>query len=436
MSKQWPDLKKEMDKIHVPLEKLDTIIKNTVQPVKKKRSMIKIVSYSAVGAAVALSVFIGTASVSPAMAKIASQVPLIGTFFNDVQDEGLQIAGQKGLTQVIDQSTKDSGITLTINEIFYDGTRLVLGYTQESLFAIGELERPTIEVNGKEINFSSSSSGKFITPQKYKGMIEINPTEELPEEFELSMRIDAVGLIPGTWKFEYNVKQSNEVIVIRPEVVKMIDEAEVKISSLKIGPAGTDLAVNVMSEEKETNLEPYDIEFFIVDDGGNILDPLGKNGHGDTENGIVTTQLSYLFSPLKEGTKKVRVIPYMLEDKFALEKVIIPLKGQKYPFTLSQGDFGDILVTEIQSNEEQISVYFDIQSDSIYDNRLSRNPLWLEDDQGNSLVLEDSPFAQRIEGNSFKQVFKVSELEKAQIVTFQYPKPIMYEEYEIEVPEQ
>ncbi len=36
MSKQWPDLKKEMDKIHVPLEKLDTIIKNTVQPVKRK----------------------------------------------------------------------------------------------------------------------------------------------------------------------------------------------------------------------------------------------------------------------------------------------------------------------------------------------------------------------------------------------------------------
>lgn len=95
MSKQWPDLKKEMDNIQVPLEKLDKIIKNVAPSIKKKKSKLKIVSYTAVAAAVALFIFVGSASVSPAMAKIASHVPLIGTFFNDVQDEGLQIAGQK-----------------------------------------------------------------------------------------------------------------------------------------------------------------------------------------------------------------------------------------------------------------------------------------------------------------------------------------------------
>lgn len=146
--------------------------------------------------------------------------------------------------------------------MFYDGTRLVFGYTQESLLAIGELERPTIEVNGREINFSSSYSGEFITPQKYKGMVEINPTEELPEEFELNMRIDAIGLIPGNWNFQFHVKQSNQVMVVRLEEAQMIEEMKVRINSLKIGPAGTDLAVQITSKEEEMNLEPYDLEFF------------------------------------------------------------------------------------------------------------------------------------------------------------------------------
>lgn len=434
MSKQWPDLKKEMDNIQVPLEKLDKIIKNAAPPMKKKKSKLKIVSYTAGAAAVALFIFVGSASVSPTMAKIASHVPLIGTFFNDVQDEGLQIAGQKGLTQIIDLSSKDSGITLTINEMFYDGTRLVFGYTQESLLAIGELERPTIEVNGREINFSSSYSGEFITPQKYKGMVEINPTEELPEEFELNMRIDAIGLIPGNWNFQFHVKQSNQVIVVRLEEAQMIEEMKVEINSLKIGPAGTDLAVQITSKEEEMNLEPHDLEFFLVDDHGNVLDLIGKDAHGDTESGVVETQVRYLYSPLKEGTKKVRVIPYKLENHFPLEKVMIPLEGQKYPLKLSQGDFGDITVTEIQSNEDQIIVYFDVNSESLYDNRLTRNPIWLEDEHGNNLMLEEAPFAKRIEGNSFKQVFKESEIERAHLATFQYPEPILYDEFEVQVP--
>ena len=110
------------------------------------------------------------------------------------------------------------------------------------MFFIGELERPTIEVNGEEINFSSGYSGDFVTPQKYKGLIDINPTEELPEEFDIKIRIDAVGLIPGKWEFEFPVKQSNAVTVIRPQEVKMIEQAEVQFTSIKLGPAGTDVA--------------------------------------------------------------------------------------------------------------------------------------------------------------------------------------------------
>ena len=279
--------------------------------------------------------FIGSASISPAMAKIASHIPIIGTFFNDVNDEGLRIVGQKGLTQIIDQTSKDNGITLTMNEIFYDGTRLTFGYTQESLFAIGELERPTIVVNGKEINFSSSYSGNFVTPQKYKGVIDINPTEELPEEFDIKIRIDAVGLIPGKWEFEFPVKQSNEVTVIRPQEVKMIEQAEVQITSLKLGPAGTDLAVKITMDEENNMLDPYMLDFYILDEEGNILDIVSKSGHGETENRKAVDNLDILYTPLKEGTKKVRIIPYIIPmTEGSAEEDSMLLDDQSVPFVL------------------------------------------------------------------------------------------------------
>lgn len=433
---QWPDLKKEMEKVSVPMEKLDSIITNTINENRTKTPKKKVVFYSLSAAVLGLGVFIGSASVSPVMAKIASNIPIIGTFFNDSLDEGLRIAGKKGLTQVVDQSSKDSGITLTMNEIFYDGTRLTFGYTQESLFAIGELERPTIEVNGKEINFSSSYSGDFVTPQKYKGIIDITPTEDLPEEFDMKMRIDAVGLIPGKWEFDFPVKQSNEVTVIRPQELKMIEGAEVKISSLKIGPAGTDLGVQVLKDEGNNKLDPYSLNFYIIDDNGNVLDTVTGSGSGETENGKEIANLNFLYSPLKESSKKVRIIPYIIPFSVeGWEEVSLPLDEQSLPFSVNQGEFGNILVTKIDYQKDNIIVYFDLQSDAIVDDKLSRNSFWLEDANGKNLLLKDKPFAERMEGNKFKQEFAAGMKSGLQIKTYKFPKPIMYEEFKVDIPD-
>lgn len=433
MSNQWPDLKKEMEKIPVPMDKLDSIIVNTANEKGMRRSKKKIAFYSLSAAVLGFGLFIGSATISPTMAKVASQIPIIGTFFNDVDDEGLRIAGQKGLTQIVDQSAKDNGITLTMNEIFYDGTRLTFGYTQESLFAIGELERPTIEVDGKEINFSSGSFGDFITPQKYKGGININPIEELPKEFDMKVRIDAIGIIPGKWEFEFPVKQSSEVTVIRPQEMKMVEQAEVQIASLKLGPAGTDLRVNVTADEANNKLDVYRLNFHVLDESGNVLDIISGSGSGDIENGREKAQLDFLYTPLKEGTKKVEIIPYttpMVEE----EVVTMSLDDQTLPFVLEQGDYGKILITDLNFLEDKVVVYFDVQSDVIIDNKLSRNPIWLEDANGKNLMLEDRPYAVRIEGNSFKQEFATSKKDGLVVKTRKFSKPTTYESFEIELP--
>ncbi|MEK5036421.1 DUF4179 domain-containing protein [Sporosarcina sp. FSL K6-3457] len=431
---QWPDLKKEMDRIEVPTE-LSAIITNTVNENRAKKSKKKVAFYFLSAAILGFGLFIGSASISPAMAKIASTIPIIGTFFNDSMDEGLKIAGKKGLTQVVGQSSKDNGITITIDEVFYDGTRFTIGYTQESLFAIGEIERPTIEVDGKEINFASGYSGDFITPQKYKGTINITPTEELPIAFDMNIRIDAIGVIPGNWAFDFPVKQSNEVTVVEPRLVKTIEGIDVEIRSLKLGPAGTDLTVRTVRDEGDVELDPFFLDFYVIDDAGNVLDMVGGSGSGDTENGKEIVEQKFLYSPLKEGSKKVRVVPYIIPvSEKGWEAVTVPLDEQTVPFVVDQGEFGRIVVTKVVHQQDKIVMYYDLQTDEIIDNVLSRNALGLEDAEGNSLWSKDGVLAERIEGKSYKQEFETSGKNGLQIKTYKFPKTIMYEEFNIDIP--
>lgn len=430
MNSQFPDLKNELDKIEVPVDKLDAIITRTVHGSPQNKTIRRKVLYTMVAAAAGFGLFIGSAMVSPAMAKVASAIPVVGTFFNDVGDEGLRIAGQKGLTQFVGQSVKDSGITFTINEVFYDGTRLTIGYTQESLLPLGSPERPTIRVNGKEINFGSGYSGKFATPQKYVGYMDLNPTEELPENFDLKMRIDAVGLIPGKWEFAFPVKQSSKVTVIRPQVTVEVPGTEMKISSLKLGPAGTDLSVKVTSDKEAGGVDPYQLFFYVVDEQGNVLDTVSGHGSGETIDGKEVADIDFLYSPLKEGTNTVRVIPHIFpSNERGYKDVSADLDGVSLPFILDQGEFGKILIKEIEQKGDRTIVEFEVQSDTIIDNHVSRNPIYIQHSNGNNLLSMEKPMAERIHGNTFRQEFETGKKQGLKLVTYEYRKPILFDEF-------
>ncbi|WP_010676668.1 DUF4179 domain-containing protein [Bacillus timonensis] len=435
MSKHFPEFHRELENIPVPIEKLDSIIQQTISETRKQKPKRKKFVLTTIGTVAAgFFLFIGSATLSPAMAKVASEIPLVGTFFNESNDEGLQIAGRSGLTQVIDQQSKDNGVTLTMNEIFYDGTRLTFGLTHEALIAIGNIERPTILVNGKEINFSTSSSGKFITPSKYESVMNVTPTEDLPEEFEMKVIIDAVGLIPGNWEFEFPVKQSNEVTVIRPNKSQVIYDAEVTVESVKLGPAGTDLAIQIKSDPNNTKIDPYmDLEFAMIDDQGRGLRMLTGSGYGDTINGIEVANHRYLYSPVKEGAKSLTILPYKIPSgEGAYKELSVSLN--ELPVEMDQGDVGKITVTDVEYRDDKTIVYFEVDSDFPFDDNLTRNRTWVESEDGKDLSIQDNPFAKRVKGNLFKQEFKATNKKDIVFKAYQIPNPSMFEPFKITLP--
>jgi hypothetical protein len=79
MDKRFTELEAEIEKIPVPMEKIDSIIQKTLYqnylPQKNKR--LKTIFYSLSVAVVAFGLFIGSAFISPTMARVVNKIPFI-----------------------------------------------------------------------------------------------------------------------------------------------------------------------------------------------------------------------------------------------------------------------------------------------------------------------------------------------------------------------
>lgn len=188
MNNQIPDIKETIEKIEVPFDKLDKTIDVAIKRAKTKHKKPKRKLYPFIGvASLAICVLIGSAFVSPAMAKVLSSIPVLNSVFEFVGDRGLEIASQKGLSEKIEKTVTDKNISLTMKDIFFDGTRLSISYIQESPNKWEDLGELELKVNGKEINFGDGRTGEFLSDNQYAGVINIEPTEELPDSFDLSI---------------------------------------------------------------------------------------------------------------------------------------------------------------------------------------------------------------------------------------------------------
>ncbi|MFC9600991.1 DUF4030 domain-containing protein [Peribacillus butanolivorans] len=98
------NVKKEVDKIKIPEDKLDQAIENAIKRGKKKqRSLGKKVIYFSSAAVLLFGLLIGSAFVSPAMAKVISNIPYLGSIFqsepisglifDELEEKGYKISG-------------------------------------------------------------------------------------------------------------------------------------------------------------------------------------------------------------------------------------------------------------------------------------------------------------------------------------------------------
>ncbi len=86
MNNDFPNFKKDIDQIEVPEEKLNTAVNSAIKRGKKKKwSFGKKVTYLSGAAVIVFCLLIGSSFVSPAMAKVMSNVPLVSEILQSME---------------------------------------------------------------------------------------------------------------------------------------------------------------------------------------------------------------------------------------------------------------------------------------------------------------------------------------------------------------
>ena len=177
---------------------------------KKWGSKFKVLKVCCMVASVGFVSLIGIGTVSPAFAQNIPIVNSIVQYISDINKENIDYASY---SQIINKSVTDNGVTVTINDVVADDSKLLIGYTIKSdkklnnffILGLGKF----LTINGKVDGSSGGASGKNIDDYTYVGSEEIS-TELLgeSEEVNVDLNITEIGTdIKGNWNFAFSVSK-------------------------------------------------------------------------------------------------------------------------------------------------------------------------------------------------------------------------------------
>lgn len=320
---------------------LDKMLQRETAPVQK-RSRIGRGSIAIAAAAAVIICLIGSGFVSPMMASALNQLPLIGGLFGQAGDAGLKTVAEQGMIQNVNTSVTHEGVTFTISDMMYDGTRISMVLTRETsdgknpplkkwvdksrdvyIAALKKDETPSdvIEVRANGVKLAVSRHLASDIAYHHSSILTIQPDVgatgssafDLPERFEFEVKIqDAT--INQEFKLTFPVERTtNQYIVLASEEAKTQGDYDMSISKLEMTEATMQLEV-LLHFKAGQEMEPIGdyMNYDIVNERGEVATLLGGTS---TPGAAENTYLNVLmFEPFKELPKTLIVKPYKQEN--------------------------------------------------------------------------------------------------------------------------
>lgn len=361
------------------------IKKNLNKKIKSKRNW-KLIKYSSTAAALGLACLIGINTVSPAFAE---NIPVIGSIVQTLNEKMGIYGDYAEYSQIVDKSITNKGITVRINEVMADGSRLIIGYTVESDKKLvdeewGEFFSLTsdFKINGKRISGRGSSMGDYIDDYTYIGSRTVDISRlEIPEEFNINFKISNIMDIKGKWNFAFSASKeeiSKNTTVFKPNKEIDFPDSTINIDKVEFSPIGTYISLSgdykvKPGEFEEPGIFEYDY-WLAYDDKGVELTSNGLGGgtSGGDEPKDFYSEMQYAkvdeipeylnIIPLKiipSGGGGVSFdgdteMPIEIETKEPIE-VREPIDGI-YPKELNQGKFGKLIINDIKTMDNKTTV--------------------------------------------------------------------------------
>ncbi|MCK6074561.1 DUF4179 domain-containing protein [Paenibacillus silvae] len=346
-----------------PLEELEQRIRNTPMPrqsmsneimsqiegrnMNKQRNGSTILKRTLTAASIAAVMgagAIGAGFVSPTMASTLKQIPGIGSMFYGLSSDEIGRAVDQGiLTQPLKQITKD-GVTLTLTNVLYDGTRLSYTIERAGEHLPQKVASPYIPMDSEVVSGDNEwkKSRQVPEQQQQKGYVTapetfINNEElksfrsygddignsnavfaeytnlgSLPNEFELTVRTK-VTRVEEPFEFKVPVKISDNKLVIQPNETKSFENFSYTLQKIESTVTNTRLILESTgkvpaSSEQTGKYAPTMMYYEIVDDQGKVLNQRKLDFFHRAPD--LEYQVDELYDAISPNAKSVTIKPY------------------------------------------------------------------------------------------------------------------------------
>ncbi|KAJ53705.1 hypothetical protein BD780_002953 [Clostridium tetanomorphum] len=421
---EFNDMNEEVDQIQK-----ERIKKNLNKRVKGKKGS-KALKYGSMAAAISVACFIGIKAAPPTFAK---NIPVLNSIIQMLKNEDGDHGEYEKYSQIVDKSVTDKGVTLTINEILADESKLVISYTIKSDKKIKDLEvyplQGFLKINGKNFSGSGVSRGKYIDDYTYVVSEEADiDSFKAPEKFNVDLEVSEIANIKGKWNFDFSVSKeeiAKSSTIIKPNKKVSFPDSNITIDKVVLSPIGTYILINGEFKDKVKNRnipagEMFEYNYWVAyDDKGVELIPNGI-GAGAADSSKFSSKMAY--TKVKDIPKHLTILPlkwtptggggvdengkevhYSIEESKKPKEVSKIIDG-KYPIEISQGKMGKLIIKEIKTEKDKTIVKFTAEGKAPYTQGTS---LSIKDAFGKEVKIKDSDIRKNEEKpNEFTMEFE------------------------------
>lgn len=425
----------QKEKLEVPVsysQFIDTTLTNL--PVKKKKNKVPFI----LSGVAALFLLVISSTVSDTVADTMKRLPFIGPIFEEIGDSGLDHASKKGLTTEVNETISTDTISLTITDVLYDGTRLSLAYMKQNIdvYEDGYMNHFAddfeILIDGKQLsNFGTGIRAEKVDEHTIAGVVDINTEEPLDDQFSLTLKIKELDSKKGHWKVTIPVAKISEKTILLQDQKTYNDETW-KLTKVSLTPATTKVSFDVFLPTQAAELDRWDIAYQLIDDKGMHYRPYSSHGSGSPLNDEEwINKSSAVFAPVPDTVEYLIFQAVLRPINEDISKRVKSSLSNGLPLEMSQGEVGKLIITNIDSKEDETLVYLKVEGKDPY----RQAKLLFTDKEGIEYQSDQVPQKISEEEYLFKVTFpKLPPIEQLTAVTFERVPPKLIEELRFKIP--
>jgi hypothetical protein len=353
-----------------------------IPPRPKSSARRRIIAYRTIAVCAAGVLLIGSGYVSPAMANVLKQIPLVGSIFEKSTDPVMQKVSSAGMVNEVSRMAADKGITMAIRDAYFDGGKLAIGYSLEFGEGVrleanasdGELIPISfnVKINGQSLSYIGDFEQQEEVGGLVQGLLKLSVQAEQPisPPYNVEFSVDQIDRTNGQWEFVFsadNAQVESKKSVLTPDAAEAaLGDYTINIEEVQFNPTNTLLNIRKTGPKSGIN----DVAFKVYDGNGIVLEN-GAIGSRVTEleDGTGTMIETIELPPIEKQNLTVEAfLPNLIQGDAVSPDTIheIRLTEEELPYVITIGkEKYTLTIDELVRLSDRTELYFKVDGPPI-----------------------------------------------------------------------